>query len=330
MWSKVTVIIVNWNGERFLDRCLSALLAQTVAPHEVILVDNASSDASLNIVQRFPSVRVLAHNRNLGFARGNNLAIKAAAVESEWIALLNPDAFVEPYWLEALLSAAGAHPTFDVFGSKLVDAADTAILDGTGDAYHMSGLMWRMGHGTHAPSFSEHPHEIFSPCAAAAMYRRNALQEVGGFDDDFFCYAEDVDLGFRLRLAGYRSLYVPAAVAHHVGSGTTGGQHSDFSVYHGHRNLVWVYVKNMPGMLFWALAPLHLAMNLATLVVFILRGQCRTILRAKWDAIKGLPTMWRKRQRIQSTRVATTHEIWQLMDKRILPSRHHSAGKVES
>ena len=310
---KVTVVIVNWNGAHFLDRCLSALLAQTVTPHEIILVDNASTDDSLDIVRSFPSVRLLAQNKNLGFARGNNLAIAAADVESEWIALLNPDAYVEPRWLEALLSAAHDDPAFDVFGSKLVVAADSAVLDGAGDVYHISGLVWRMGHGADVSSFSEQACEVFSPCAAAALYRRSALLEVGGFDEDFFCYVEDVDLGFRLRLAGRRCLYVPSSVAHHVGSGTTGGQHSDFSVYHGHRNLVWVYVKNMPSVLFWAFLPLHLAMNLVTLFMLTLRGQGKVIFRAKLDALKGIPRMWRKRTQIQSKRVISLRAILRVM-----------------
>lgn len=321
MWPKVTVVIVNWNGERFLDRCLSALLAQTVMPHEVILVDNASCDASLEIVRRFPSLRVLPQNENLGFARGNNVAIEASAAESEWIALLNPDAFPEPRWLEALLSAACAHPAFDVFGSKLVNAADPAVLDGAGDAYHISGLVWRMGHGAPVSSHPEHACEVFSPCAAAALYRRSVVAEMGGFDEAFFCYVEDVDLGFRLRLAGHRCLYVPASVAHHVGSGTTGGQHSEFALYHGHRNLVWTYVKDMPGVLFWLFLPLHLAMNVVALVVFTLRGHGRVVLRAKRDAVKGLTEMWRKRRMIQSARIATACEIFRLMDKRIIPAR---------
>jgi GT2 family glycosyltransferase len=310
-----TVIVVNWNGERFLDRCLAALLAQTVAPHEIILVDNASSDASLDIVRRFPSVRLLAQNENLGFARGNNLAIKAASAESEWIALLNPDAFPEPCWLEALLSAARDCPAFDVFGSKLVNAADPAGLDGAGDAYHISGRVWRIGHDAPVSSFSEQAREVFSPCAAAALYRRSALLEVGGFDEDYFCYVEDVDLGFRLRLAGYRCLYVPSSVAHHVGSGTTGGQHSDFAVYHGHRNLVWTYMKDMPGLLFWAFLPLHLAMNLATLLVFALRGQGAVMFRAKRDAVLGLPKMWNKRRQVQSNRVVSWRAILRVMAK---------------
>lgn len=317
----VTVVIVNWNGAQFLDRCLSALQAQTVTPHEIILVDNASSDASLEIVRRFPSVRLLAQNENVGFARGNNLAIEAASAESEWVALLNPDAFPEPHWLEALVAAAQANPGIDFFGSKLVTAADPAVLDGTGDVYHVSGLVWRMGHGAPVSSFPVQVREVFSPCAAAAMYRRSALLEVGGFDEDFFCYVEDVDLGFRLRLTGYRCLYAPQSVAHHVGSGTTGGQHSDFSVYYGHRNLVWTFVKNMPGVLFWLLLPLHVALNLVTIIWFTLRGQGGVILRAKRDALLGLSRMWRKRKQIQKNRVASIRDIWRVLDKRLLPIR---------
>lgn len=313
--SKIAVVIVNWNGERFLERCLSALLAQTVAPHEIILVDNASTDASLDIARRFPSVRLLAQNENLGFARGNNLAIEVASSESEWIALLNPDAFAEPYWLEALLVAVQENPNVDFFSSKLLIAADTAVLDGAGDAYHVSGLVWRIGHGASVPSFQEQLREVFSPCAAAAMYRRKALLEVGGFDEDYFCYSEDVDLGFRLRLAGYRCLYVPSSVAHHVGSGTTGGQHSDFAVYHGHRNLVWTYVKNMPGVLFWLFLPLHVVMNLVALVVFTWRGQGGVMFRAKRDAMLGLPKIWVKRRQVQMNRRASCRAILRVMAK---------------
>ena len=315
MLTKVTVVIVNWNGDRFLERCLSALLAQTVAPHEIILVDNASSDSSLDIVQRFPSVRLLGQNENLGFARGNNLAIEAAAAESQWIALLNPDAFVEPCWLETLLLAVRDYPAFDVFGSKLVNAADPAVLDGAGDAYHVSGRVWRISRGEQMSFISEQMREVFSPCAAAALYRRKALLEVGGFDEDFFCYVEDVDLGFRLRLAGYCCLYVPSSVAHHVGSGTTGGQHSDFATYHGHRNLVWTYVKNMPAVLFWAFLPLHLAMNLAALLVVTLRGQGAVIFRAKRDAVLGLPKMWKKRRQVQRNRVVSWRAVLSVMEK---------------
>jgi GT2 family glycosyltransferase len=319
--NRVSVIIVNWNGERFLERCLIALMNQTVKPHEIILLDNASSDGSLEIARRFPIVRLLSRDQNTGFARGNNLAIEAASKESEWIALINPDAFAEPHWLEALLVAAESNPGFDVFGSKLINAGDTKLLDGAGDAYHMSGLVWRMGHGSSVPTSAENECEVFSPCAAAALYRRSALREMGGFDEDYFCYVEDVDLGFRLRLAGYRCLYVPQSVAHHVGSGTTGGQHSDFAMYHGHRNLVWTFVKDMPGILFWLLLPLHVLLNLVSIIWFALRGQGDVIWRAKQDALLGLPKMWRKRQQIQKTRVASIGEVWQQLDKRMIRTK---------
>jgi len=321
MWPKVTVVIVNWNGERFLDRCLSGVLNQTVLPHEIILVDNGSSDASLRIVQRFPSVRVLPQSVNLGFARANNFAIQLSAADSEWVALLNPDAFPEPQWLEALLSAARRNLDYEIFGSKLVKSGDPAVLDGVGDTYHASGLVWRTRREKPQPEGFFPVREIFSPCAAAALYRRQIVMDAGGFDEEYFCYVEDVDLGFRLRLAGHKAMYVPDAVAHHVGSATTGGQHSDFAVYHGHRNVVWTFVKDMPGMLFWFLLPLHLVMNLVAWVVFALRGQGEVIFRAKRDAIQGLPQMWRKRKQIQATRIATVREIWRVMDKRIVPAR---------
>ena len=318
-WAKVTVIVVNWNGEKFLERCLAALMGQTVKPHEIIVVDNASSDGSVEIVQRFPAMRLMLPGQNTGFARGNNLAIEGASLESAWVALINPDAFAEPRWLEAFLLAAESNPGFDVFGSKLVNAAAPTMLDGTGDAYHLSGLVWRMGHGAPVPTSIENEREVFSPCAAAALYRRKALCEIGGFDEDYFCYVEDVDLGFRLRLAGYRCLYVPQSVAHHVGSGTTGGQHSDFSTYHGHRNFVWTFVKDMPGVLFWLLLPLHVSLNLASIIWFALRGRAGVILRAKRDALLGLPKMWRKRQHIQKTRVASIGEVWRQLNKLVIP-----------
>lgn len=319
-YAEVSVIIVNWNGERYIEKCLTALMAQTVQPREIILVDNASSDRSVEIVRRFPLVRLMALDENTGFARGNNLAIETAAEETDWIALLNPDAFAEPGWLEGLLSSAQRNPEYDVFGSKLLIAADPTMLDGAGDAYHASGLVWRMGHGMPAAG-AENECEVFSPCAAAALYRHRAVLEVGGFDEDYFCYVEDVDLAYRLRLMGYRCLYVPWSVAHHVGSGTTGGQHSDFAVYHGYRNLVWTYVKNMPGWLFWVCLPSHLALNLVNIVVATFRGQGAVILRAKRDAILGLPKMWHKRQKIQGKRVASIGEIWQALDKHPFPRK---------
>lgn len=320
-YPKVSVVIVNWNGGELLLRCLADLAAQTCAPHEVIVIDNASSDGSAQkAAAQFPQVRVIEAGSNLGFAAGNNLAVKLAAPDSEWIALLNPDAFPEPTWLQALLDAAQRHPDCALFGSRLMDAHNRDLLDGIGDVYHGSGLVWREAHGAAAVPALLQPKEIFSTCAAAGLYRKDVFLEVGGFDEDYFCYVEDVDLGFRYRLAGHRCLYVPDSVAYHVGSALT-GKRSDFSVYHGHRNLVWTFVKDMPGALLWLLLPWHLALNAVSLAYFTMQGQGNAIWRAKRDALKGLPAVWRKRRALQSQRRASIAEIWRVLDKRLTRSR---------
>ncbi|MCF6355844.1 MAG: glycosyltransferase family 2 protein [Candidatus Polarisedimenticolaceae bacterium] len=311
----VSVIIVNWNSGEHLANCLNHLALQSVRPEHIWVVDNASSDGSVAEIKAQDNLSVLAMDINLGFAEGNNCALSLCT--TEYVALLNPDAFPEPDWLEKLLAAVVLHPDAAAFGSRQLCANRPELLDGMGDVYHISGLVWRDGHGQQASTVSSTPCEIFSPCAAAALYQREALLEVGGFDKNYFCYVEDVDLGFRLRLAGYKAMVVPDAVVRHVGSATTGGQHSDFSVYHGHRNLVWTYVKNMPGFLFWVFLPFHLLLNVVSLFLFSAKGQAGVIFRAKWDAIRGIPLMWRKRRAIQAGRVATYGGILSIMNKRL-------------
>lgn len=315
--SSVTVIIVNWNAGDLLAQCLRDLLRQSIRPARILVMDNGSSDASAEQAALLPCVTVRLLGHNYGFAAGNNRAFSEC--DTRYVALLNPDAFPEPDWLEKLVTAADTHSEVAAFGSRQMVHGAENIVDGLGDVYHVSGLVWRDGHGRVLLDSDAVPHEIFSPCAGAALYRTDALVNVGGFDEDYFCYVEDVDLGFRLRLAGYGAMYVPDAVVHHVGSATTGGQHSDFAVYHGHRNLVWTFVKNMPGVLFWLLLPLHVALNLVSVLWFSLRGQGAVILRAKRDAMLGLPKMWRKRQQIQKARVASIRDIWRVLDKRLLP-----------
>jgi GT2 family glycosyltransferase len=309
--TNVTVIVVNFNGGFLLRRCIAALAAQTVRSFEVVLVDNGSTDGSLEALGELSSnVRMIRTGRNLGFAAANNVGLRES--RSEWVALVNPDAFPAPDWLQRMLDVAGRRPEFDSFASRTVLADRPDLLDGAGDVYHVSGLFWRRGHAASGGTRFLDDEEVFCPCAAAALYRRSALERVGGFDEDFFCYAEDVDLGFRLRLSGSRCLYVAGAVVAHVGSAIT-GRRSDFSVYYGHRNLVWAYVKNMPPALFWAYLPAHLALNLVTVLWFAARGQGRVIVRAKWDAMASLARMWSKRRAIQADRRVGAREIRRVM-----------------
>ena len=304
-----------------LRRSVAALLQQTFAPHEILVIDNASSDGSgAAVALEFPTVRVINAGSNLGFAAGNNLALRLADPACDWIALLNPDAFAEPDWLAKLAKAAVAHPEFAIFGSRLMDANTGTLLDGIGDAYHISGLVWREAHGQALQPEHLQDREIFSTCAAAGLYRRDVFEQIGGFDEDYFCYVEDIDLGFRYQLLGQRCLYVHDSVAFHLGSAIT-GKRSDFSVYHGHRNLVWTFIKNMPGALFWLLLPLHLVLNLVTIGYFIVHGQGSVILRAKRDALRGIPKMWTKRRLIQQQRRVGLTPIWRLLNKKMMRKR---------
>jgi GT2 family glycosyltransferase len=194
------------------------------------------------------------------------------------------------------------------FASRQVLADHPEILDGTGDLYTVAGLAWRRHHGLPSANRGLESGEVFGPCGAAALYRRDAFLEAGGFDRRFFCYFEDVDLAFRLRLRGHRCLYVADAVVHHVGSALS-GYRSDFAVFHGQRNLVWTFAKNMPATLFIPYLPHHLLMNLASIGVLAARGQGWTAIRAKWAALMGLPAVLRDRREIQRGRRATPAQL---------------------
>ena len=321
MPAAVAVIIVNWNGGAHLEGCLRALAAQTHTAFCALVVDNASEDGSQALVQRLGDARfsLLQLDSNTGFARANNLGVRHCA-GCDLIALLNPDAFPDRDWLDQLVRAAHAFAQAGAFGSHLVDARDRTLSDGTGDAYHLSGRAFRRDHGapvarSHRPAAS-----IFSPCAAAALYRRSAWEQAGGFDEDFFCYLEDVDLGFRMRLLGWDAMHVPTAVCYHAGSALT-GRRSDFSTYHGQRNMVWTFVKNMPSWLFWLLLPTHLLLNLLAPFAFIGRRQVRLVLRAKRDALRNVRGLWRKRRVVQKQRQVGAGAIWAVLDKSPWPGR---------
>lgn len=303
----VSVIIISWNNSAYLLRCLDALNGQSYKNFETIIIDNGSNDGFIDKQLYFTlSIKVKQLQKNLGFATANNIGARMA--DGKWLVLLNADAFPEPDWLQKLVSAAESYPEISCFSSRQLQANDPEILDGAGDAYHVSGMAWRIGLGYPAKSYELKPTSLFSPCAAAAMYLREAFLEVGGFDEDFFSYFEDVDLGFRLQLKGYRSMYVPDAVVHHIGSATFGVR-SDFAFYHSHRNMVWTYFKNMPPSMFWGYLPAHLIANFIYATYYTFQGRGKVLWKAKWDAIKGLSKAIKKRQGIQSTRRISNEDL---------------------
>jgi GT2 family glycosyltransferase len=312
----VSVLISTWNSAKYLTRCLEAVAHQTLTDFEVLVVDNGSTDGSLDgLESHWPQINIIRLNQNKGYALANNLA--AYRAHGKWLALLNSDAFPEPDWLEQLVRAAENNPEFSAFASRQVQASDHRFLDGAGDAYHVNGMAWRQYMGYPADQYGLKAREVFSACAAAALYARPAFLEAGGFDEDFFSYWEDVDLGFRLRLLGYRCLYVPDAVVYHVGSASLGVA-SDFAYYYSHRNLIWSFIQNMPARMLWKYLPAHLIANLIYLGHNALRPQGRAIWHGKWDAIRGLRRALNKRKKIQSRRQAGSSDLERIMEHSLM------------
>jgi N-acetylglucosaminyl-diphospho-decaprenol L-rhamnosyltransferase len=299
----ISLVIVNYNSGNHLADAVLAIAVQTFADFETIIVDSCSSDDSFTRAQsaaggdkRFTFVSATS---NVGFAAGSNLG--AARARGQWIALLNPDAVPASDWLEQLLAATRRHPDVVMFGSTQIDAADPLRLDGAGDHYFATGIPWRGGRGWPVEEIPDEG-EVFAPCAAACLVHADVFREARGFDERFFCYVEDIDLAFRLRLMGHRCIQVPAAVVRHVGAASAGQVGSAFAAQCGTRNLIWCFVKCMPGPLFWSLLPFHGL----TLLVLAARAAATGTIRPVGGGImlgmKGMPSIWQSRSTVQRSR----------------------------
>lgn len=304
---RTSVIVVAYNSGPNLQRCVDALAAQTDQDFELILYDNASPDPGDRATRLPANGRLIQAEANTGFAGGVNRAVAASA--SPYIALVNPDAFAEPDWLERLVAAIESRDDVAAVGSLQVMADAPVRLDGLGDVMHASGLPYRGGFGGPVPeklTFAE----VFGPCAAAALYRRDAFEAVGGMDERFFCYVEDVDLAFRLRLAGWRCAVEPAARVAHVGSAST-GRHSAFTVFHGARNRLWALVKNMPLALWPVVLPYHLAALSALTLAWLVKRPAVAghIVRGTWAALRGMGPTLTARRTVQRARQASVWSI---------------------
>ena len=295
----ITVVVVNYNSGDYLKGCIASLARQTHRNFETIIIDNNSTDGSLDrLVEKPARLTILKQAENLGFARANNIG--AAAGKGAWLALLNPDAEAEPGWLDAMMRAIAERPDHRMVASLQLNLHDPSKLDGAGDNYLAYGYAWRGGFGHAAPSAPQ-AGECFGPCGAAALYPRDAFLEAGGFDERYFCYHEDVDIAFRLRLFGERCQFAPAARIAHAGSAVT-GRTSRFSVFHGVRNGVWTYFKNMPGG--WLVVTLPVWFGGA--ILLLVRGAFRGVFRATWDgfmaAFAGLGPMLKTRGDLRARR----------------------------
>jgi GT2 family glycosyltransferase len=314
----ISIIIVNWNGKKFLSECLEGLRRQTYQSLTITLVDNGSTDGSVDFVKKIhPEVRVICLDRNEGFSVANNIAIEN--VNNAYVALLNNDAVAHPNWLKSLVDALEEHPQAGFAASRMLLYEDRNIIDRAGDAYTRAGTGLLRGRGMPADNYSEQEW-IFGACAGAALYRTQMLRDIGLFDEDFFLLYEDVDLSFRAQLKGYKCLYVPEAIVYHKASSSI-VHDSPISVYYSHRNLEWVYVKNMPSKLMLKTLWLHVIYDIGAFFFFAANGRGKEFVKAKYDALKGLKIALKKRRQIQEVKTVSDAYIFGLLAKESFFSR---------
>lgn len=292
----ISVVIVNYNGVPFLERCLSALVAQTYPRYEIILVDNGSTDDSCEFVRaHFPQVRLLRNEKNVGFAAGNNLGIRAA--RGDLIATLNTDTKVEREFLQAL-SEPMAEPRVGMCAPLMLEMERRDIVDAAGITVDRFGFGWNLGAGRPAREFTA-PRPVFGACAGAGLYRRALFDEIGGFDEDYFAFYEDVDLAWRARLAGWKALLVPQARVYHYHGGSF-GKISPQKLYLLARNRWWTILKNYPmPALVWHL-PLMVWLDAAAALRAVLMYRSFEPLRGRWDAWRTRAQALEKRRALQA------------------------------
>ena len=288
----ISIVIVNYNGLHFLKPCLDSLYHQTYSDFEVIIVDNASTDGSASyIIENYPNVHLVTNLINRGFAGGTNDGIRLS--RGEYIFLLNTDTVLPPHTLERLMDAILKNSSYGMYGTKML--YPDGRINSTGICISLSGAAWDRGMGEQDTSQYDHFDEILGPCGGAALYRRDLLKLVGGFDEDFFLFMEDVDLAIRIQQLGYHCLYVPNAVVYHHHGGTA-GVGSDISIYYGNRNIIWYPIKNYPVWLLIFMIPWMVGRTIGVIGYYAMKGKGRIIIQAKYDGVRFLPHMIKKRR----------------------------------
>ena len=241
---KITIVIPNYNGMKFIKGCLDSLENQSFKNFELIIVDNATQDGSNEfIVKNYPDVRFIALEQNYGFSRAVNEGMRAC--DSDYVVLLNNDTEVEPEWLSNLGRCISNDANVFSCSSKMIQYHDRTKIDDAGDEYNILGWAYKRGDGRSKEEYNINS-GIFSSCAGAAIYRRSVFDEIGYFDENFFAYMEDVDISYRAKIHGYRNVYCSDAIVYHIGSATSGSKYNSFKIKLAARNNIYVAYKNMP------------------------------------------------------------------------------------
>jgi GT2 family glycosyltransferase len=319
----ISVVVVNWNRRELLRCCLLSLSRQSGAPFEVIVVDNGSTDGSAEMAAQCGAA-VIRNTQNMGFCAANNQGI--AAARGEFIALLNNDAEAEPGWLEALWRACSSAPDVGMAASKVLVYEDPRYIDKVGHLIYPDGQNRGRGTGTLDCGQFEREEEVLWPDGCAAMYRKEMLDQIGGFDEDFFAYGDDAELGMRGRIAGWRCIYTPRAVVRHH-RGSTMGKGSARRLELIERNRILLAFKLFPWRLL-VLNPFYYAARIAAglqsarvgsrdIAAFPgFAGKWRVacaLVRADFQALRMLPCILRKRREVRQFRKLTPGQVRRLI-----------------
>lgn len=265
---KTTIIIPNYNGLSFMEPCFESLKEQTVRNFKVLVVDNGSTDGSVEWLKehRIPSIFL---KENTGFSGAVNTGIRAA--DTPYVLLLNNDTRVEPGFVAAMERAMDQSPKIFSVSSRMIQMYHPELLDDAGDMYSILGWAYQRGVGRSSELYQKSC-RVFSACAGAAIYRRAVFDEIGLFDELHFAYLEDIDVGWRAKLYGYDNVYCPDAAVYHVGSGTSGSRYNSFKVRLAARNCIYLNYKNMPGWQLLLNAPFLLAGIFVKYLFFVKNG----------------------------------------------------------
>jgi GT2 family glycosyltransferase len=317
----VSVVIANYNGRGLLPECLDTLRGQTLKDFEVILVDNGSTDGSAAFVEKaYPEVRVVRTGANLGYGGANNAGL--AVARGRHIVFLNNDTAVDAAWLRELVGPAERDASVGMCASKIMNYYDRGVFDNTGLLLYRDGVGRGRGRLERDAGQFDREEEVFFPSGCAGLYRREIFERIGVFDEDFFLYVDDVDIGLRARLAGWRCVYAPGAVVYHKYSATTEA-YSPLKAFLVERNRIWVVIKCFPWPM--ALASLHYTLVRYLVQAYgILRGKgsgsrfvksgsaaggVKVLVRAYVSALGSLGAMTAKRRRIMGSRKAGDAEV---------------------
>ncbi|RLI77376.1 glycosyltransferase family 2 protein [Archaeoglobales archaeon] len=295
---RTAFVVVNYNGEKYLKKCLESILSQKYKKFKVLVIDNNSRDNSKKILREIANtsnkVEVLFNKENIGFAKAVNEGI--SVTNSPFIALINNDALIKDDWLENMVFAAKNDLRAGIFASKIYFTS--GLLNSTGHIIYRGFAVMDRGYFEKDVGQYDKEEYVAGACGAAAFYRRKLFDDIGLLDEDYFMYNDDVDLSLRALSMGWKIKYVPEAIAYHIHSASTGFL-SDFSVYYNSRNWVWSVIKNVPYHAFVKEFPAFFLRNLLSIVYFSIKGKTRAIFKSKIDSIRHLGENLRKRREMQ-------------------------------